>query len=108
MSDDSLVCEVCGKNESVGIACSVFGAMSMAYCSDCIRKNRDSYGLLVATAACFPVPSDQIKLEDFREDLRATVTATMKYAGKSWDDLRRESTALLKEMAAYDGGAKGA
>jgi hypothetical protein len=99
---EPLICQVCGKNESVGVACSAFGAVSLAYCAECIHEDRDSYGLLVGTAACFPVPPDKLELTSFREDLWPTVEATMAFRGKTWDDLRQESKELLDEMAALD------
>lgn len=103
MSEILPICQVCNKNESVGVACSVFGAVSLAYCGECLAANRDSYGLLVATAACIPVDSDRLEITDFREDLFDIIEATLEFHGKTMRDLRRDSSDWLEALTEFHG-----
>lgn len=32
------MCDVCGKSESAGVACSAFGALSWSFCAECLAK----------------------------------------------------------------------
>jgi late competence protein required for DNA uptake (superfamily II DNA/RNA helicase) len=41
MSDTKLICDVCNKNEALGVASSPFGAISYAYCRECLNKPAD-------------------------------------------------------------------
>lgn len=38
MSALEMKCDVCGKNESAGVASSAFGAVSWSYCRECLHK----------------------------------------------------------------------
>lgn len=46
MSGD--VCDVCGQQGPTQVGCSVTGAISFAYCADCLRSGREPYGAVVA------------------------------------------------------------
>lgn len=38
-------CDVCHTNPSIGVACSAFTAMSMAFCVECLRKPAEQEGV---------------------------------------------------------------
>jgi hypothetical protein len=41
-------CNVCNKNDSIGVYSSSCGPVSFAYCKQCARKGAEPYGALVA------------------------------------------------------------
>jgi pentatricopeptide repeat protein len=45
-------CEVCNKNEPVGVACVPGVPYSAAYCEECIRAKAHPIGILMAQCAC--------------------------------------------------------
>ena len=40
-------CEVCGKETETQVVCSTCGAISFAYCQDCLNQGREPYDALV-------------------------------------------------------------
>lgn len=40
-------CDVCGKETNTTVCCSSCGAVSFAYCDECLRTNREPYDALV-------------------------------------------------------------
>ena len=40
-------CDVCGKEAEVFVACSSCGAISFAYCAECLNGGREPYDALV-------------------------------------------------------------
>lgn len=44
------ICDVCGQERAVGVASSITGPVSFAYCRKCLAQNREPYGALVAGA----------------------------------------------------------
>ena len=40
-------CDVCGKEAEVFVACSSCGAVSYAYCQECLNSSREPYDALV-------------------------------------------------------------
>ena len=45
-------CAVCGKEGEVFVACSTCGAISFAYCEDCLNIGAEPYGALVEYISC--------------------------------------------------------
>lgn len=43
----TLTCNVCHQREAVGVFASSYGAVSFAYCQDCLDAGREPYGALV-------------------------------------------------------------
>jgi len=41
-----LTCNVCNKNEALGVASSALGAISFAYCRTCLDHNADPYWII--------------------------------------------------------------
>lgn len=42
-------CDVCKEGESIGVACSTLGPISMAYCMDCIAAQAEPPWLIAST-----------------------------------------------------------
>jgi len=85
------LCDVCGKAEAVGVACSATGAVSFAYCVECLKTGREPYGALVASL--FGMSS----MDDVAEWYRPTVAATIKAEGKSVEELFADVDILERE-----------
>jgi hypothetical protein len=43
-------CQVCGKDEVIGVRCSGLGAMSLAYCSECEQCGAEPEFMFAITA----------------------------------------------------------
>jgi len=51
-------CEVCQLNDSIGVACSALGPVSMAFCKTCLEKNAESVGMIEYTLDACGGPDD--------------------------------------------------
>lgn len=40
-------CDVCGKETNTTVCCSTCGAVSFAYCTECLKEGREPYSALV-------------------------------------------------------------
>ena len=56
-------CAVCGKEGEVFVACSTCGAISFAYCEDCLNIGAEPYGALVEYISCAGDSPEDITLE---------------------------------------------
>ena len=45
-------CDVCGRETKTYVAASAFGAMSFAYCKECLEKGAEPYSAMVSYIAC--------------------------------------------------------
>jgi len=45
-----LTCQVCDMNEAKGVACSGLGAVSFAYCQECLDRGAEPEGMFACTA----------------------------------------------------------
>jgi len=45
-------CDVCGKEEEIYVRSSTMGAISFAYCKDCLQKGLEPYNAVVAYISC--------------------------------------------------------
>ena len=50
--EPNLICEVCHKQEAVGVCCVPGVPYSAAYCLDCLKANSHPMNVLVANTAC--------------------------------------------------------
>lgn len=76
-------CAVCGKKTEVYVASSSIGAVTYAYCADCLRANVEPWEDLVYNCAvCGPYP------ESVNEWFRGIVRDTCKYLGKSEEEFK--------------------
>jgi hypothetical protein len=49
---EKLMCEVCGLEQAVGVACSPLGAVSLAYGRNCLNFGADALWMIDATIDC--------------------------------------------------------
>lgn len=40
-------CDVCGKETNTTVCCSTCGAISFAYCTECLNAGREPYSVLI-------------------------------------------------------------
>ena len=83
----TLVCNVCGSNEAIGVACSACGPMSFAYCQRCAVSGREPYGAVVA--AMLGIPDMDGVAAWFKPVLKTTLEAEGKSLEEFFQDVRR-------------------
>lgn len=88
-----LKCDVCEK-PAVGVAASTCGAVSFAYCGECLSLHREPWGALVAN--CCTLERGHVA-----EWFQPIIDATLEFYGKTEDDLWEEAEAFWKEYADY-------
>lgn len=62
-------CDVCGKETEVYVCASSMGAISFAYCVDCLRDGLEPYNAMVAYISCAGKFPDNIN-EEYQERVR--------------------------------------
>lgn len=85
------VCDVCGEREAIGVACSSTGAVSFAYCIECLRSKREPYGALIASLF------GMSNMDEVAPWYHPIVTATLKAEGKTAEELFADIAAFEKE-----------
>lgn len=93
-----LKCAVCGKS-AIGV-CNALGPMSDAFCRECLVAGRVSYGNLVA----YLYTGEPKKLEDLADWVHPTVTATLDFYGKTWEDFALDCTEANRGYDEYCAG----
>ena len=68
-------CDVCGKEAETFVCCSACGAISFAYCEECLEANREPYYALVGMG----IYSDDIS-ENFKQQI---LLPSLKFHGKT-------------------------
>ena len=69
----NMKCDVCGKESETFVACSAYGAISYAYCKECLANGREPYNAIVAYISCaghFPDDINKVYQEDVRRQLK--------------------------------------
>lgn len=92
MNLDMPVCEVCGKNRSSTIAASAYGAISFAYCEECLQKGMEPYWAVVAyisCAGCFP--------KDINDTYKKDVRRMLPLWGKSEDEFIADAERAIQQ-----------
>lgn len=72
-----MICDVCNKNESVGVACIPMVPMSVAYCRECLQANSHPMYVLIANTVCIG------GLEHANEDWKEMVMCSLKHQDKT-------------------------
>lgn len=91
------ICEVCDKNESVGVACVPGIPYSAAYCIECLKANAHPWHILVAQAACVG------GMEFLHEDFIQMIECTCKHLDKTLDQFKKEVQISINELKNYEG-----
>lgn len=97
------LCDVCRKCEAVQIACSAYGAMSYAFCTECLSNGLEPYGAVVSYIACaghFP--------KDIRREYVDDVRRMLPLWGKTEDEFIRDVETMIdqekEESHVHDSG----
>lgn len=91
------ICEVCQKNESIGVASSSLGAISFAYCESCLRDGAEPYGLIVSILSMVG-HNWQNAVAEYIHDI---VSASLEASGKSYDELVHDVDNSIEEEDEY-------
>ena len=83
-------CAVCGKEGEVFIACSACGAISFAYCEDCLRAGAEPYDELVSYISCAGDSPEGIN-DTYLEIIHNTLSRLNKSEEQFWEDVRSEN-----------------
>jgi hypothetical protein len=91
---DELKCCIC-KQPAIGVACSPFGAISSAYCADCLQSGREQWSILVGGLYGCP-------REDVHDAVRYVIKVTCEFYKKTEDEFWQEVKELAEDLAAYE------
>ena len=86
------MCDVCGKQEAVQIACSAYGATSYAFCSKCLSNGLEPYGAVVSCIACaghFP--------QDIRREYVGDVRRMLPLWNKTEEEFIRDVETMIDQ-----------
>lgn len=85
-------CSVCGREDpNTVVAGSSVGAVSFAYCPECLGSGREPYGLLTASLMGMTC------MEDIAEWYRPIVLVTLKVEGKTVEEFFADTVTLMEE-----------
>ena len=84
---EALMCDVCGSNKAIGVACSACGPMSFGYCQGCAVSGREPYDAVVF--AMLGIPDMGGVAAWFKPILKTTLEAEGKSLGEFFQDVRR-------------------
>ena len=84
-------CDCCGKEGMVWVAASPCGAISFAYCEECLTSGREPYDAVVARL--YGIDS----MEGVAEWFKPSIHATLKAEGKTTDELFQDVEAFGAE-----------
>jgi hypothetical protein len=88
------LCEICGKEEAIGVCSSCMGPISHAYGRECLEAGREVWSTLVA--GLFGLSKDHVA-----DWVRPIIEATCAFYGKTEDELWAEIKTLEEEYDAY-------
>jgi hypothetical protein len=87
--EDKLICEVCKKNEAVGVASSAVGPVSLAYCKTCLDWMADALWVIASSVYCCDGPEHMAEwfwdMRTFRDGLY--ISAAQVYGRQATMDL---------------------
>lgn len=93
-----LVCEVCNKNEALGVAAVPGVPMSVAYCKECLEANSHPMYVLVANTACVG------GLEHANEAWKQMVMDSLKHQDKTLEWFNEQVQEGIRNMDEYGKG----
>ena len=86
------LCDVCGKRETVQIACSAYGETSYDFCPQCLSKGVEPYGAVVSCIACAGHFPKDIRME-YVEDVRRMLSLW----GKTEEEFIRDVETMIDQ-----------
>jgi hypothetical protein len=93
-------CEVCKKNPSVGVGASTCGAISFAYCKECLSLGAEPYGALVAYLSSAVNKGEDCKPEanSIHEGYQKIIDSSLSIAGKTREEFYADVDKCIAEM----------
>ena len=82
-------CDICGKEAATTVCCSTCGAISYAYCYDCLRQGIEPYDALVSMGLFYADINEAYKQQILLPSLR--------FHGKTVEQFENDVLALDKE-----------
>ncbi len=89
-----ILCEVCNKNEAIGVYCVPGVPVSCAYCRECLANDNHSISILIANTACCS------GLENTIDWWKHMVMHCLKYQGKTLEWFNEQVKLQIVEMDA--------
>lgn len=89
------LCEVCNKNEIVGVCCVPGIPYSAGYCAECLKANAHPWHILVAQVACLG------GMEKTADWVKQMVECTCKHLDKTMEQFEADVQVSLKQMDEY-------
>lgn len=90
---EEMKCEVCGQT-AIGVYCSTTGAISFAYCRECVENLREPWSALVANCSTL----ERGHVADW---FKPVIKATLEFYGKTEDELWEEAESAWKEYEEF-------
>lgn len=87
-------CEVCKKNQAVGVACVPGVPYSAAYCKECLEANAHPYFIMVGNTACIG------GLEHAHPEWAEMVRCTLVHIGKTQEEFDKDVAEAIKNEEA--------
>lgn len=75
-------CQVCEKNDAIGVASGACGPISIAYCRPCLQMGAEPFDILAAYLGCAGLTS----IEHVSKDYHIIIENTCNVAGKTLDE----------------------
>lgn len=94
-------CAVCGKEGEVFVAASACGAISFAYCEDCLRAGAEPYDELVSYISCAGNSPEYIN-DTYLKIIRDTLSRLNITEEQFWKDVKQsiiDESEYWKELA---------
>ena len=93
---EKLICEVCEKNEAVGVASVPGVPYSAAYCRECLAADAHPLGIVVANTACIG------GMEYAADWWKEIVEHTLEHLKVAREDFDKQVADALKSMDSCD------
>lgn len=91
-NDDELKCDCCGK-PAVGVYASTMGAISFAYCKDCLNKGIEPYWAIVSYVSC-----GCNSYEEMNNIYKKIVKTNLDYYGKTIEEFNKDIKKCNEDM----------
>ena len=94
--DNKLICDVCNKNEALGVACIPYVPISVAFCQECLNANSYPLSILIANTACCN------GIENCNEDWKNMIYDSLRHQNKTIEWFNEEVAKSIKEFPIED------
>lgn len=95
-TETKLTCDCCNKNEAIGVFASTMGAVSLAYCKDCLSKGIEPYDMMVSYISC-----GCNSFDDMNSTYKKIVKANLDFYDKTIEEFNNDIEEINKEYEKY-------